>query len=46
MVTSIPAGKMGVPGDIGALAAFLASTASSFITGQAVNICGGQLVEL
>lgn len=46
MATSIPAGKMGVPGDIGALAAFLASTASSFITGQAVNICGGQLVEL
>ena len=37
---------MGTPDDIGRLTAFLASGASDYITGQAINICGGQLTEL
>lgn len=46
IVAGIPAGRMGTPDDIGGLAAFLASSASDYITGQAFNICGGQLTEL
>ena len=46
VVAGIPAGRMGTPDDIGRLTAFLASGASDYITGQAINICGGQLTEL
>ena len=41
----IPSSRLGYPEDVAGLAAFLASEASSFITGQAFNVCGGQLVE-
>jgi len=46
MCTEIPVGFIGETADIAALVTFLASEASRFITGQAVNITGGQLMEL
>lgn len=46
MCKTIPLGRIGEPAEVGELAAFLASGASSYITGQAVNITGGQLMEL
>ncbi|MFT4042684.1 MAG: 3-oxoacyl-ACP reductase FabG [Gordonia sp. (in: high G+C Gram-positive bacteria)] len=44
MVRSIPAQKLGSPEDIGYLAAFLASKESSYITGQAIAVDGGQVL--
>ena len=46
MVETIPYGRMGAPEDVGHLVAFLVSPESEYITGQAFNICGGQLTEL
>lgn len=46
MCRTIPLGRIGEPAEVAELAAFLASGASSYITGQAVNITGGQLMEL
>jgi len=46
MCKSIPLGRIGKPEEVGKLAAFLASEASSYLTGQAINITGGQLMEL
>jgi 3-oxoacyl-[acyl-carrier protein] reductase/sorbitol-6-phosphate 2-dehydrogenase len=40
----IPVGRLGRPCDIGAAAAFLASDDSSFITGSALNVTGGEQV--
>jgi 2-deoxy-D-gluconate 3-dehydrogenase len=41
----IPAGRMGVPDDIGKVAVFLASSASDYITGQTVVVDGGILLS-
>jgi NAD(P)-dependent dehydrogenase (short-subunit alcohol dehydrogenase family) len=46
MCKTIPLGRIGNPEEVGNLVAFLASNASSYITGQAINITGGQLMEL
>ena len=46
MCESIPLGRIGSPAEVADMAAFLASDQSSFVTGQALNICGGQLMEL
>jgi len=46
MCESIPLGRIGSPAEVADMAAFLASDDSSFVTGQALNICGGQLMEL
>ncbi len=46
MCKSIPLGRIGSPEEVGKLVAFLASEASSYITGQAINVTGGQLMEL
>ena len=46
MCKTIPLGRIGETGEVAALVAFLASDASSYITGQALNVCGGQLMEL
>jgi len=46
MCRSIPLGRIGVPQEVGRLAAFLASDASGYMTGQAINLDGGQCMEL
>jgi NAD(P)-dependent dehydrogenase (short-subunit alcohol dehydrogenase family) len=46
MCTTIPLGRIGTPAEVASVVAFLASDESSYITGQAVNITGGQLMEL
>ncbi len=46
MCKTIPLGRIGSSEEVGNLVAFLASNASSYITGQAINITGGQLMEL
>ncbi|HWH48509.1 MAG TPA: SDR family oxidoreductase, partial [Burkholderiales bacterium] len=39
--TLTPLGRIGEPGDIGGIAAFLASPAAAFITGQTIVADGG-----
>ncbi|NQU64883.1 MAG: SDR family oxidoreductase [SAR324 cluster bacterium] len=46
MCKTIPLGRIGTPTEVGKLVTFLASEASSYLTGQAINITGGQLMEL
>jgi NAD(P)-dependent dehydrogenase (short-subunit alcohol dehydrogenase family) len=46
MCKTIPLGRIGTPQEVGEVVAFLASDASSYCTGQALNISGGQLMEL
>ncbi len=46
MCQTIPLNRIGKPEEVGDLVAFLASDASSYLTGQAINITGGQLMEL
>lgn len=43
---SIPAGRIGQPGDIGPVAAFLLSDAADFVTGQVVYADGGTTARL
>ena len=38
--------RIGQPGDIGELVIFLASLCSDYITGQAINVCGGRSINL
>jgi len=46
MCEEIPMGRIGSPSEVACLVAFLASKQSSYMTGQAINITGGQLMEL
>jgi len=46
MCKTIPLGRIGSTEEVANLVAFLASEASSYMTGQAINITGGQLMEL
>jgi len=46
MCKTIPLGYIGPPAEVGDLVAYLASEASKYITGQAINIDGGQCMEL
>jgi NAD(P)-dependent dehydrogenase (short-subunit alcohol dehydrogenase family) len=46
MLKTIPLGRLGAPGEVADLVAFLASDQSAYITGQAINITGGQLMEI
>lgn len=46
MVATIPLGRLGSADEVANLVAFLASSESSYMTGQALNITGGQLMEL
>jgi NAD(P)-dependent dehydrogenase (short-subunit alcohol dehydrogenase family) len=46
MCATIPLGRIGEPMEVANLVAWLASSESSYVTGQAINITGGQLMEL
>jgi NAD(P)-dependent dehydrogenase (short-subunit alcohol dehydrogenase family) len=46
MCKTIPLGYIGPPAEAAELAVFLASDASRYITGQAINVDGGQCMEL
>jgi len=46
MCKTIPLGRIGSIEEVGNLVAFLASPLSSYITGQTINVTGGQLMEL
>ncbi len=46
MCKTIPLGYIGLPGDAAELVVFLASDSSRYITGQAINLDGGQCMEL
>jgi len=46
MCTTIPLGRIGTTKEVANLVAFLASSESSYMTGQALNVTGGQLMEL
>ncbi len=46
MCKTIPLGYIGIPRDAADLVAFLASESSRYITGQAINLDGGQCMEL
>ena len=46
MCKTIPLNRIGTAAEAAALIVFLASAASSYMTGQAVNVTGGQLMEL
>lgn len=45
-VATIPLRRIGSIEDVGHAVAYLLSEQSSYITGQSLNICGGQLVEV
>jgi 3-oxoacyl-[acyl-carrier protein] reductase len=44
-VKNSPMGRVGRPEEIAEVAVFLASDASSYVTGQVWNVCGGYLME-
>ena len=46
MLQTIPMGRLGESQEVANLVAFLASDQSSYTTGQAINVTGGQLMEL
>ena len=46
MVKTIPLGRLGTSKEVANLVAFLASEESAYMTGQAVNVTGGQLMEI
>ena len=46
MCKTIPLGRIGHPGEVADLVVFLASERAAYMTGQAINITGGQLMEL
>ena len=43
--SSVPLGRMGLPADFASAVAYLASDASSWVTGQVLNINGGLFME-
>ena len=46
MAQTIPLGRLGTSEEVANLVAFLASDQSAYMTGQAINVTGGQLMEL
>ena len=46
MLQTIPMGRLGASEEVANLVAFLASAQSSYTTGQAINVTGGQLMEI
>ena len=46
MKKTIALNRIGSIQEVGQVVAFLASEESSYLTGQAINVTGGQLMEL
>ncbi len=46
MLKTIPMGRLGTPEEVADLVVFLVSDQSAYMTGQAINITGGQLMEI
>ena len=44
ILTKVPLNRLGTPEDVGAVVAFLASDAASYITGQVITVDGGMTV--
>ncbi|HEX4760422.1 MAG TPA: SDR family oxidoreductase, partial [Thermoleophilaceae bacterium] len=44
-IASLPLGRQGLPADIGRAVAFLASDDAAWITGQTLNVDGGQRLD-
>jgi 3-oxoacyl-[acyl-carrier protein] reductase len=44
MVEAIPVGRIGLPSEVGALAAFLATEEAGYITGATIDINGGAVM--
>lgn len=44
-ISRIPLGRLEVPQDVANLVAFLASRESDYMTGQAINVCGGMVMH-
>jgi 3-oxoacyl-[acyl-carrier protein] reductase len=45
LIDSVPVGRMGEAGEVGSLAAFLASSRAGYITGATLDINGGQFMR-
>jgi meso-butanediol dehydrogenase/(S,S)-butanediol dehydrogenase/diacetyl reductase len=45
LAVPIPLGRLGTPDDVAGLAFFLASSDADYITGQAINVCGGLVMD-
>jgi len=41
----VPAGRLGVPGDVGALCVYLASAEAAWMTGQTIHLNGGEITS-
>ena len=44
-LAQVPLGREGTPEDVAATVAFLASSDAAYITGQALNVCGGTVMH-
>ncbi len=42
----VPQGRLGSPAEVAAMVVYLVSNEASYVTGQAINVCGGQTMEL
>ena len=42
---TVPMGRMGMPGDVAGVALFLASDLSRYVTGQTINVDGGNVLS-
>ena len=45
IIARTPAGRFGQPEELGGAAVFLASSASDFVTGQSIPVCGGYSIS-
>ena len=45
-IKTIPLGRIGTVNEVGRVVVFLASDAAAYMTGQTINVTGGQLMEL
>ncbi len=46
IIEKIPLGRFGRPEDVAQVVVFLASPAAAYVTGQAINVCGGRTINL